>query len=225
MVIVCRPDLDAARSVQNLSDAGIDAMAVPILARAPLPDAVWPVAADLVFVTSPFAARLTLKAFDRGLLLREGRPTAVAAIAKTTGGVFAAANVIPTVLAQGGALGLARAVAASGFTQSLFYPVSRAAGKEPEHHAAVALLRTVCEVTVAQVYDTAAVSDAAHRIASAPQDATWLFHSPSAVRAFIENARSAPAAVWCSGRSTLRAWQTLKPGTWPAARLQPEEMS
>lgn len=208
MVIVCRPAPDGERSVETLRARGIPAQSRPLLERAPIDAAPWPESADIVFVTSPYAARLVLARNLAG---------DVVALGTRTSQIFRDAGVEPRLTADGGAEGLAIALVANGLAGRVFYPVSRAATMEPEHHAATAVLRAVCDVNVQAVYDTLPSPRCEELIASAPREAVWWFHSPSAVRAFLAHADAAPARVVCSGGSTHRAWRELKPEAWPTA--------
>jgi uroporphyrinogen-III synthase len=215
MIIVCRPQPDAARSVDRLRERGLSAEARPLVERRALP-IVWPEHADIVFVTSPFAARLVLLAMQDGKLAG----ARVAAISKRTAAVFTSEGVTPAITAEGGAEALARVVPSGHVT----YPVSRAADHEPEHHAALGILRARGDVSVLHAYDTTAVADCPARIDTAPRDATWWFHSPSAVRAFVAHCSFIPARVVCTGGSALRAWAELKQSSWPDAdKDSPEE--
>jgi uroporphyrinogen-III synthase len=208
MVIVCRPQPDAERTVDYLRARGVQAEARPLLERQPIAAVEWPTAADLVFVTSPYAAALTIA----------NKMTAeVVALGKRTSQIFREAGIEPRLTADGGAEGLAIAFVTNGLAGRVFYPVSRAAAMEQEHHAATAVLRAVCELTVQAVYDTTPSPRCEELVATAPAGATWWFHSPSAVRAFLAHAEAQPARVVCSGGSTERAWRELKPEAWPDA--------
>ena len=220
MLIVCRPQPDADATVARLREKGTQAEARPLIERCVLAEVRWPDTTDLVFVTSTFAAGLVVRALSDGALGGGGKRPRIAALARATAPVFEAAGHRVDIKAHGGAVGLANAVYATGFRGRVLYPVSLAAPNEPEHHAALAVLRPVADVRVLPAYDTRTVANARALIDSAPGAATWWFHSPSAVRAFLEYAASPPHAVRVSGASTLRAWQELKPRTWPDAHLE-----
>jgi len=152
----------------------------------------------------------------------------VAAIAPTTSSALEARGIRVSLSAHGGVRELAQAVANSAAIADgteVYYPTSDVALRQPEHHAAVAILGKRLRVFTRAVYSTVAPPNLAQELAAlkAPQADRqalgYAFWSPSA----IENFRAtggfelAPGPVVLVGGSTMRCWSEVAPPAWRRA--------
>jgi uroporphyrinogen-III synthase len=153
--------------------------------------------------------------------------TQVAAIAPTTSATLEARGIRVNHSAHGGVRDLARAVLENRAVPDgteIFYPTSDAALRQPEHLAAVAILRQRLRVHTEAVYSTVAPDNLAQELAAlrTPQPDRQLgyaFWSPSAIENF-QAARGfelTPGPVVLIGGSTLRCWSEIAPAPWRRA--------
>ena len=223
--VITRERDDAKLVVDGLRARGLDALCIPGIARTPLP---WPASLDLptglFFLTSPFAARLTMARI--GTRARDYR---FAATAPATFEVVHRAGVEPTVHAPGGSGQLARAVLDADIRGTpVLYPTSTAGLEQPEQARAVQTLASVGVVCRAAVYETAASPDLDFELRGlrgAPYCAA--FFSPSAVEAYAGAvSRGAPPPIFsvCIGESTLRAYDDARIAAAPTATLIPRHV-
>jgi len=171
----------------------------------------------LLFVTSRAAAAR----------IEVPRGTQIAAIAPTTSATLEARGIRVNYTAHGGVRDLAQSIADNAAVPDgteIFYPTSDAALRQPEHLAAVAILRRRLDVHTEAVYSTVAPDNLAQELAAlrtpqADRPLGYTFWSPSA----IENFRGArgfelpPGPVVLIGGSTLRCWSELAPPPWRRA--------
>ena len=153
--------------------------------------------------------------------------TQVAAIAPTTSATLEARCIRVNYPAPGGVRDLARAVAENAAIADgteVFYPTSDAALRQPEHLAAVAILRQRLRVHAEAVYSTVAPENlgqelAALRAAQADRPAGFAFWSPSAIENFraARGFELASGPVVLVGGSTLRCWSEIAPPPWRRA--------
>jgi len=152
----------------------------------------------------------------------------VAAIAPTTSSALEARGIRVSLSAHGGARELAQAVVGTAAIRDgaqVYYPTSDVALRQPEHHAAVEILRKRLQVFTKAVYSTVAPPNLVQELAALKnpqadrQDLGYAFWSPSA----IENFRAAggfelpPGPVVLVGGSTMRCWSEIAPPAWRRA--------
>jgi uroporphyrinogen-III synthase len=153
--------------------------------------------------------------------------TRVAAIAPTTSATLEARGIRVNYSSHGGVRELAQSVVDNASVPDgteIFYPTSDAALRQPEHLAAVAILRKRMKVHAEAVYSTVAPDNlqqelAALGTAQADRSPGFAFWSPSA----IDNFRAArgfelkPGPVVLIGGSTQRCWSGVAPASWRRA--------
>lgn len=153
--------------------------------------------------------------------------TRVAAIAPTTSATLEARGIRVNYTAHGGVRDLAQSVvdnAAVADGTEIFYPTSDAALRQPEHLAAVAILRQRLNVHTQAVYSTVAPDNLQQELAalgpSQPERPLgFAFWSPSAIDNFraARGFELAPGPVVLIGGSTLRCWSEVAPAPWRRA--------
>ena len=230
--LITRPMEEATALVERLQRLGIAASVLPCIERRPVewtPDLKpWANRTIIFMVTSPFGARRLL---DYGPQL-QGRGK-IAALAPSTAAVLEHSGLAVDVKGSGGALGLARAVAADPAAQGavIVWLTSAAGLVEPEQEQAAAMLRAIAELHRIVAYETRTPDDLAERLKQwHGRRAAAVFFSPSACRSFLA-ARSASGTgpvlerIVCVGQSTLRSWSQLRPRGLPAAVYQRNEES
>lgn len=219
--IVTREAADAAREVEALRARGLVARAVPCIATRWVPWPSWAPAEgeSVTLFTSRRAVRAWVEAGSPAMGL-------LAALAPRTAQALHSLGVAPRVLAEGGALALARAVVAEwrrvGTPRwQVRYPTSDVGEVQDEQRQALAMLEQLGPVERRAVYLTRAPDGLALQVDEATRGPYVLtLASPSAAKHFIEaQASRAPEQVVCIGASTVRAWDSSRPSAWPMARL------
>jgi uroporphyrinogen-III synthase len=191
----------------------------------------WP-ALQQMGASGPALLFVTSRAAAARLEVPPGTP--VAAIAPTTSATLEARGIRVGLQAHGGVRELAQAVSNSpqvaDGTQVL-YPTSDAALRQPEHLAAVEILRQRLRVSVEAVYSTDAPENLAHELATLRTPAPgrpplgYAFWSPSAIGNFAaaQGFELPPGPVVLIGGSTERCWAEVAPPAWRRAyRHDPE---
>ncbi len=242
---IARDPEAAAPVVAALAARGVPAAALPCTSREVLP---WPEAlvarpdsCNILFCTSPFAARLVISQWP-GETRETGDVVVTAAVAPVTAATLESAGLPVTIRAGGGARGLAEAVVAwiaerrsaegcsARGAPRVLYPTSQIGLISAEQRAAVSQMRRVATVIRGVAYATRARSGLAAILRDAlPQSAGVVFYSPSAVSAFLralgESSDGFAPRAWkaiCVGGSTARAWDRGRsPGRPRALRLDP----
>lgn len=157
-----------------------------------------------------------------------GRPVlaAVAALLPVTSKALEREGLTPNVTAEGGAVGLARALERWWHEQGepklqLRYPTSDAGVSSREQHEALQLLTALGSVDRRVVYLVTPPAQLRQSIERAARgDWSISFASPSAIQHFFAAhpvIETAPSLVACRGASTERAWNELRPESWPPA--------
>ncbi|HEY4221586.1 MAG TPA: uroporphyrinogen-III synthase [Myxococcota bacterium] len=213
--VVTREAGDAAPLLSALRERGVDARSIPAIERRPLP---WP---DVVrghedsamfFLTSPYAARLTLAHLHANAL--DARVFQFAAIAPATVAVLRAASLQADVHCAGGSIALARAVDGGARGRSeILYPTSDVGLDSPEQNEAAGILARAHSVRRFAIYCTNDAHDLVPAIRALASPYCVVFHSPSAVDAFgraLADGAPPPIFAACVGESTLRAHQKMR---------------
>lgn len=174
-----------------------------------------------------FTSRRAVSAWERA-----GAPPLgeVAAIAPSTSRALEALGVTPAVTAEGGVVALAEAIVAWWASRgrpalTVRYPTSGAGLQAPEQQQALTVLGTLGPVEREVVYDVRAPANLVPALEAATCfDWAVTFSSPSAVSHFFAAHRGerAPRHAICVGRSTARAWNSLRPPSWPDAVISTE---
>ncbi len=149
----------------------------------------------------------------------------VAAIAPATSATLEARGIRVGLSAHGGVRELAKAVhdsAAIPDGAEVFYPTSDAALRQPEHHAAVAMLSQRLRVQVQAVYSTVAPANLRQELAALSASKLpngFCFWSPSAIESFAAAGGFdlSPGPVVLVGGSTERGWRDSAPTAWRRA--------
>lgn len=207
--VVTREASEGQPLVDALKQRGHEAVCVPAIRREPLPwpDRLTPAHGDIVFLTSPYAAKLALTHLRiPGLTLRW------AAVAPATVGALAGTGVDVVVATHGGAVALAEACVAAGLRGRVLYPTSDAGLTQDEQAHALDVLSRECTVDRAAVYttiDDPHLDDNLRLVQGRVRFHAVLF-SPSAARALhaslVRTGVSGLAHVVTVGASTARAW-------------------
>lgn len=211
MWVVTREAAEGQPLVDALKKRGHEAVCVPAIKREPLPwpEDLRPFGEGMMFLTSPYAARLAWKNLDHAAV----PPVRWAAVEPATSKVVAGWAVVD-VSAPGGSMGLAEAVIATPRVPTrLFWPTSDAGLASDEHKSVEKRLRDAgFSVNSRAVYTTIPdvhLDDNLRLLQRRVRFHAVLF-SPSAARALHDAlARTGVtglARVVTVGASTARAW-------------------
>jgi uroporphyrinogen-III synthase len=222
--LITRALEEAAPLVERLERAGISAALLPCIERRAvewLPDpGAWSGRRTIFMVTSPYGARRLIDCWPK--LKGHG---IVAALAPATAAPLASAGIAVEIHGTGGAVGLAKAIAALPESRgAVIVWLSSAAGLvEPEQEQAAAILRGVGDLQRIVAYETRTPHDLGLRLKRwHGKRASAVFFSPSACRNFLQACAASATGpllehIVCVGQSTLRSWSQLRPGGGPTA--------
>ncbi len=219
--IVTKSQPHADSVVIQLRRQGFVALAVPCIEHQ------WHDWPELRQIGAAGAAVLFVTSRASAARIEAPQGVTVAAITPTTSATLEARGIHVGITARGGVRELARTVVESGAVPDgaeVFYPTSDAALRQPEHHAAVALLSTRLRVRTHAVYSTVAPANLAAELAAlrdtAPSEPPgYAFWSPSAVENFgaADGFALPPGPVVLVGGSTTRCWGEQAPPPWRRA--------
>jgi uroporphyrinogen-III synthase len=228
--LVTRALEEATPLVERLERAGVSAAALPCIERRAIewaPDPrVWSGRRTIFMVTSPYGARRLVDCWAE--IKGHG---AVAALTPATSAPLMNAGIAVDIHGTGGAVGLARAIAALPESKgAVIVWLSSAAGLvEPEQEQAAAILRGIGDLQRIVAYETRSPPGLGEQLKSwNGRRASAVFFSPSACRNFLQ-ARAGSGMgpvlerIACVGQSTLRAWTQSRPRGWPAAVYEANE--
>lgn len=169
-----------------------------------------------------FTSRRAVSAWERA-----GKPglADVAAVSPSTSRALEELGVTPSLAIEGGVVPLAEAIVARWHAlgrpaTQVRYPTSGAGLTAPEQQRALELLSALGPVARQVVYEVQPPRGLAQALDAATRfDWAITFASPSAVSHFFAavSAPRPPRHVVCVGRSTARAWNELRPASWPGA--------
>jgi uroporphyrinogen-III synthase len=228
--LVTRALEEATPLVERLERMGVSAAALPCIERRAIawtPDpSVWAGRRTIFMVTSPYGARRLVDCWPQ--IKGHG---VVAALTPATAAPLNSAGIAVEIHGTGGAVGLAKAIAALPESKgAVIVWLSSAAGLvEPEQEQAAGLLRGIGDLQRIVVYETRSPPDLSEQLSNwHGKRASAVFFSPSACRNFLQ-ARAASGTgpvlerIACVGQSTLRSWTQLRPRGWPAAVYNADE--
>lgn len=196
-----------------------NAILVPCLETKLLP---WPWASSHDEVTL-FTSRRAVAAWTSA-----GRPAlgTTAALFPATSRALEREGLAPAITSESGAVGLARALERWWIAQGkprlhVRYPTSDAGLHSDEQEEALRVLTGLGSVDRRVVYLVTAPAQLRQSLERAAKgDWSISFASPSAIQHFFAAhpvIETAPSLVACRGASTERAWNELRPESWPSA--------
>lgn len=216
--LITRPPEDTRRDVATLRERGVEARALPLLERVPLP---WQAdRPDLVLLSSASVIPALLEVWPGW----SPKPR-IAAMGPETAARARAAGLPVALEATGGAVALARATLEAlrtpGGRQRLLYPTSRDGLHSPEQAAAAAMLAEHLDLSRVAVLDLVPPAGLPARLGEHTEGGRFVLASPSAVRALLTAPWLRPGLLLCHGASTAAALAAALPPGWPAPVLSP----
>ena len=179
---------------------------------------------------TPGSSALTLFTSRRAVAAwsAAGRPAlgVVSALFPVTSKALENERLTPHITSEGGAVGLARAIERWWHEQGkptlhIRYPTSDAGVSSDEQKEALGILTSLGSVDRRVVYLVTAPPQLRQSLERAAKgDWSISFASPSAIQHFFAARpiiETAPSLVACRGASTERAWNELRPESWPPA--------
>jgi uroporphyrinogen-III synthase len=179
---------------------------------------------------SPGSSALTIFTSRRAVAAwsAAGRPElgVVSALVPVTSKALERDRVTPHITSEGGVVGLARAIEQWWREEGkpslhIRYPTSDAGLSSDEQKEALGILTALGSVDRRVVYVVTAPPQLRQSLERAAKgDWSISFASPSAIQHFFAARpliETAPSLVACRGASTERAWNELRPESWPIA--------